>query len=147
MPVSFTGGRLELNARVREGGSIVVSLLDAAGKELPGFEASEPITGDNLRHEVRWQGTPDLAALAGQAETPDTVKPPDTFRISRTEPLQLHTGYKLADKNDHHQPVDHKGNDEGCVQVFETRESGSLPGFFVQPPQACAQKGQNKEMR
>ncbi len=66
VPVSFTGGRLELNARVREGGSIVVSLLDAAGKELPGFEASEPITGDNLRHEVHWQGSPELAALVGK---------------------------------------------------------------------------------
>jgi hypothetical protein len=66
VPVTFTGSRLELNARVREGGSIVVSLLDAAGKELPGFETSEPITGDNLRHEVHWQGSPDLAALVGK---------------------------------------------------------------------------------
>lgn len=69
LPVVFTGNRLELNARTGTGGSIVASLQDAAGNALPGFEESEPVTGDSLRHEVRWNGATDLSALVGKPVT------------------------------------------------------------------------------
>ena len=48
--------RLELNANA-EGGSIRVEILDASGRRVPGFlrEDAVEITGDALRHEVRWQ--------------------------------------------------------------------------------------------
>jgi len=66
VPVVFTGNRLEINARTGTAGNIMVSLLDAAGNPLPGFETSEPLSGDNLRHEVRWNGSTDLAGLIGK---------------------------------------------------------------------------------
>jgi len=55
VPVVFTGNRLEINART-----------GTAGNPLPGFETSEPLSGDNLRHEVRWNGSTDLAGLIGK---------------------------------------------------------------------------------
>lgn len=66
VPVIFTGNRLELNARTKPEGFVTVSLLDAAGNPLPGFETSEPVTGDNLRHTVQWNGSTDLSALTGK---------------------------------------------------------------------------------
>ena len=66
VPVMFTGNRLELNARTTPEGLITVSLLDAAENPLPGFETSEPITGDNLRHTVPWNGSTDLSELTGK---------------------------------------------------------------------------------
>lgn len=69
VPVTFTGNRLELNARTRENGSITVRLLDAAGKPLPGFDESAPITGDNLRHTVLWNHAPNLSTLIGKPIT------------------------------------------------------------------------------
>lgn len=69
VPVVFTGDRLELNARTREGGFVKVSLRDAAGNSLPGFETSEPFSGDDLRHIVRWNGLQDVSGLAGRPVT------------------------------------------------------------------------------
>ncbi len=69
VPIAFDGNRLELNARTQAGGSIVVHLLDAAGKPLEGYGASAPINGNNLRHAVTWNGTGDVGALAGKAVT------------------------------------------------------------------------------
>lgn len=66
VPVRFTGNRLELNARTPSNGRINVRLLDAAGRPYPGYESSEPIQGDNLRHRVRWQGNQDVSPLAGK---------------------------------------------------------------------------------
>ncbi|MBX7254925.1 MAG: hypothetical protein K1Y02_01095 [Candidatus Hydrogenedentes bacterium] len=66
VPVVFTGNRLEVNARTAEGGSIIVHLLDAAGKPIPGFESSAPISGDNLRHIATWNGQSDVSALIGK---------------------------------------------------------------------------------
>lgn len=66
VPVVFEGNRLEINARTRPDGRIVVRLLDAAGKPIPGFEESGPITGDSLRHVVTWNGSQDVRSLAGK---------------------------------------------------------------------------------
>ncbi len=66
VPLTFSGNRLALNARTQSGGSIVISLCDAAGTPLPGFEHSEPITGDSLRHAVAWNGNGDVSTLAGK---------------------------------------------------------------------------------
>lgn len=69
VPIVFTGQRLELNARTKPEGSITISLLDVAGKPLPGFETSESVTGDDLRHTVRWNGSTDLSGLIGKPVT------------------------------------------------------------------------------
>jgi hypothetical protein len=65
-PVVFTGNRLEVNARTKTAGSIVVRLCDAAGKPLEGYAGSDPITGDSLRHVVTWGGRKDVTSLAGK---------------------------------------------------------------------------------
>lgn len=64
VPVVFEGSTLEVNANVK--GGLTVSLLDAGGKPLPGFEKSDVLKGDNLRHTVAWQGKTDVSTLAGQ---------------------------------------------------------------------------------
>ena len=69
VPIVFTGDRLEVNARTGEGGSIVVRILDAAGKPFEGFPASNAITGDSLRHTVTWGDSTSVAALAGKPIT------------------------------------------------------------------------------
>lgn len=66
VPVAFSGDRLEINARTKPGGSVVVSVCDAAGHALPGFEASDPVKGDNVRHLVTWGGKPEVTSLAGR---------------------------------------------------------------------------------
>jgi hypothetical protein len=52
VPVIYSGDRLELNARTLSGGSLTVELLDAGGRPLT--KASRSVTGDDLRHTVRW---------------------------------------------------------------------------------------------
>jgi hypothetical protein len=66
VPLKFSGKRLEINAATKPGGSLVVDLCDAAGRPLPGFAASDPFQGDDLRHVVTFQGKSDVAALAGK---------------------------------------------------------------------------------
>ena len=46
-------GELHLNANAA-GGEITVSLCDADGRPIPGFEASQPIAGDALDVPIRW---------------------------------------------------------------------------------------------
>ncbi|MCE9603336.1 MAG: hypothetical protein K8U03_00360 [Planctomycetia bacterium] len=67
VPIRFSGKRLELNGVTYTDGEIRVELLDAAGKPLAGFGLSEPITGDHLRHEVRFPGGVQVSSLAGRA--------------------------------------------------------------------------------
>ncbi|NLX99340.1 MAG: hypothetical protein GXY83_24650 [Rhodopirellula sp.] len=67
VPVRHRGDRLEINAAVKPGGQIVMELLDAAGRPLEGFPPSEPFTGDDLRHVVRFAGQTDVSALRGQS--------------------------------------------------------------------------------
>jgi hypothetical protein len=57
-PLRVGGERLELNAAVKQGGSIVVEWCDASGKVVA---TSEPVTGDSLRHAVRFPGAVDAS--------------------------------------------------------------------------------------
>ncbi|HEV2515682.1 MAG TPA: hypothetical protein VGV07_10565 [Devosia sp.] len=63
-PLSFDGGTLLINARVRGNGSIRVGLADASGAPLPGFgiEDSVPFTGDAIRQNCRWTGNDIMPA-------------------------------------------------------------------------------------
>ncbi|MBI2299435.1 MAG: hypothetical protein HYU66_10920 [Armatimonadetes bacterium] len=67
-PLTFTGTRLEVNAAVRPGGSVRFVLQDEAGQPLPGFglDECEPVSGDSVRHVVRWKGGADVSARAGK---------------------------------------------------------------------------------
>ena len=65
-PLRFEGSRLEVNARVAEGGSLVVRPLDAVGGPIASWPASDPVHGDALRHGVTWNGRRDIGALAGR---------------------------------------------------------------------------------
>ena len=69
VPIVFQGDRLEVNARTKPGGTLTVALCDAAGTPLEGYERSDPITGDELRHVVAWEGKPDVAPLASKPVT------------------------------------------------------------------------------
>lgn len=66
VPIRFSGRRLELNGVAGTDGEIRVEVLDGAEKPHVGFELSEPLTGDHLRHKVRFPGGAQLAALAGR---------------------------------------------------------------------------------
>ncbi len=63
-PMNVAGGRLQINARCREGGAIRVALLGPEGNALPGFALEDcvPFTGDDLRHVVRWKSGAEIAA-------------------------------------------------------------------------------------
>ncbi len=65
VPMVFTGQRLELNADAsKPGARVTVELLDAAGRQDPAWEISDPVTGDSLRHLVTWKGKADVGSLA-----------------------------------------------------------------------------------
>ncbi|MBM82052.1 MAG: hypothetical protein CMJ78_15890 [Planctomycetaceae bacterium] len=64
VPIQFSGRRLELNAKVKKGGSITVELLDLALKRLKDWPKSAPITGDSLRHAVTFGERNDVSKLA-----------------------------------------------------------------------------------
>ncbi len=51
-----TGHSLTVNANAQTG-AIYVELLNAEGRRIPGFSRADaqPITGDDLRHDVRWR--------------------------------------------------------------------------------------------
>ena len=68
VPVQFdaAAARLEVNADVRPGGSLVVELCDASGRPLAGFERSDVVTGDGLRQTVTFAGRADVAPLRGR---------------------------------------------------------------------------------
>ena len=79
-PLVFDGERLEVNVRAPERpfgaettprtpyGTILVEMLDDAGRPIEPYSAAhcDTFTGDELRHTVRWNGNPDLTALAGK---------------------------------------------------------------------------------
>src|SRR5262249_3163730 len=71
VPVKFLGKRLEINAATQPGGTVVVEVLDAAGRPLAGWEPSEAFRGDELRHVVRFAGSPGVSSLSG---TPVTLR-------------------------------------------------------------------------
>ncbi|HZT32369.1 MAG TPA: hypothetical protein VFA33_20945 [Bryobacteraceae bacterium] len=66
VPVVFSGDRLELNARTHPGGSIAVTLTDAAGRPIERFEQSEPFRGDALRQTIAWPGGRGPGSLTGK---------------------------------------------------------------------------------
>jgi hypothetical protein len=68
VPITFSGNRLEINAAPKNGGSIVVEILDMSGKT---FARSKPFAGDDLRHKVEWVDNVELGKLAG---TPITLR-------------------------------------------------------------------------
>ncbi|MDC0935544.1 hypothetical protein OAS39_04595 [Pirellulales bacterium] len=65
-PLTTSGQSLVVNADAKSG-SIQVEILDSAGVPVPGFGKadSDPITGDDVRHVVTWNGKCSLAALGG----------------------------------------------------------------------------------
>lgn len=67
-PLNIQGNRLEINGRCREGGSIRLELLDAAGKPVPGFTINDcdPFDGDSIRHAVTWKGAAEIPAGLSQ---------------------------------------------------------------------------------
>ena len=62
IPIVFDGKRLEINAHVRPGGTFVVEILDAAGRRIDGFEASDTFRGDDLRATITWRGDRNFVA-------------------------------------------------------------------------------------
>lgn len=62
-PVAFKS-RLRINARTGQNGWIRVGLVTDWGEEIEGYELSDavPITGDSVRHDVRWTNTDRLPA-------------------------------------------------------------------------------------
>ena len=67
-PLTFSGKRLELNARTGGGGVVYVELLDARGTPLPGFSRKQalPVTGNSVRLPVSWKPGSSLGKLAGR---------------------------------------------------------------------------------
>ncbi|MFN0199048.1 MAG: SGNH/GDSL hydrolase family protein, partial [Planctomycetaceae bacterium] len=69
VPIRYSGNRLEINAAVKPEGHILVELLDGAGQPFESLPQSEPITGDDLRHVVRFNGRTDVAPYRGKPVT------------------------------------------------------------------------------
>ena len=76
VPITFSGGRLQVNAWARFGGEIRFELADASSDSIsspPGgpvggrtFRDCDPVTGDVLDQTVSWRGDSDLSAWAGK---------------------------------------------------------------------------------
>ncbi|MEZ4700186.1 MAG: hypothetical protein R2834_07655 [Rhodothermales bacterium] len=67
-PLTFSGGRLVLNAATSASGSLRVEIQDEAGRPLPGYSLAEsdPFVGDAIAQDVAWGGRSDVSALAGR---------------------------------------------------------------------------------
>jgi hypothetical protein len=65
-PLRLAGLELVLNASAK--GSIRVAVMDAAGRPIPGYGATDcrPFSGDSIEHAVVWAGHPDLRDLSGK---------------------------------------------------------------------------------
>ena len=85
VPITFSGGRLQVNAWTRFGGEIRVELADASGESMGSssplaradasfaepvagrtFDECDPISDDALNSTVTWNGESDLSAWAGK---------------------------------------------------------------------------------
>lgn len=64
----FSGNRLVLNVDGSALGTGKVALLDASGKEIPGFGLAQcdQIEGNSVRKVVHWKGQSDLGSLRGK---------------------------------------------------------------------------------
>lgn len=78
IPLVFSGERLEVNARVKAGGTLSVEILDAAVRPIEGYGRSEPISGDHLRCHITWRGDKNVPNLRGK---PVSLK----FHLRRAE--------------------------------------------------------------
>ena len=58
------GKRLRVNAKTREGGSVLIEIAEITGRPIDGrtFAACPPIVGDGPALRVRWQGTDTIGA-------------------------------------------------------------------------------------
>jgi hypothetical protein len=67
-PITFEGGKLLVNCRTGEKGSLRVELTDSEERPIAGFRAAdcEPLRGDKLSSAVSWKGGVALASLGGQ---------------------------------------------------------------------------------
>ena len=63
-----SGRQLRLNANTESDGWIRVGVVDEWGKDISGLGYADclPISGDSLRHEVKWQQGQTMAKLPGQ---------------------------------------------------------------------------------
>ena len=61
-PVSYKGSQLSVNARIAEGGRVVVEMLTPDGP----VWVSNPITGDSIDHEITWPVKSPLKKYAGE---------------------------------------------------------------------------------
>lgn len=66
-PLHLAPGTLHLNADA-DNGELRAEFLDEQSQPIPGYTAAEctPLTTDNLRHELRWNNSPDLYPLQGK---------------------------------------------------------------------------------
>jgi len=67
-PMTFTGKRLLVNHETSAAGSLRFELCDEKGEAYPGFAMadSEILFGNEIEHEVKWEGGSDVNALAGK---------------------------------------------------------------------------------
>ena len=63
VPIVYRGSGLVLNAATTGEGRIVAKLLDLEGRCLA---RSHPVTGDSLRHMVKWEAAASIASWAGK---------------------------------------------------------------------------------
>ena len=67
-PLTFEGGRLEINYSTSGGGTILVELLDDSGKPITGHTLAEcqPVFGDQIEGIVRWKQGEDVRRLSNR---------------------------------------------------------------------------------
>lgn len=67
-PMRLEGGRLSLNLSTSARGSARVAILDAQGREVPGFGEAEAIelVGDGIDLTPRWRGGASVASISGR---------------------------------------------------------------------------------
>jgi len=67
-PLTFTGGRLEMNFATSAAGDIRAEIQDAAGKPLPGFTLDDcpPMFGDTIERTVAWKSGSDVSKIVGR---------------------------------------------------------------------------------
>lgn len=67
-PMTFAGGRLEMNYSTTGGGSILVELQDDSGTAVPGLglDDCDVVFGDKIEGPVSWAGSPDVAKFQGR---------------------------------------------------------------------------------
>jgi hypothetical protein len=67
-PLVFTGSHLELNYQTGPTGSVHIELQELDGTPIAGLTSSncQPLSGDSISRQVKWDGETDLQALSGK---------------------------------------------------------------------------------